>query len=65
MCEDDKRDLARQLRIAARDKRVAEKMAAERIRRAGRIAFWGVAAGFAFIMAGLAFAVWTAEFILR
>ncbi len=57
-CEDDKFDLATQLRIANRDKRTAEKMGDERVRRDHHVAYWGVGLAIAAILAGLAFTVW-------
>lgn len=57
--EDAAFDLAKQLRIAARDRRIAQKMGAERIRRQRHLACWGIALGIAFILAGLALTIVT------
>lgn len=56
--EDAAFDLAKQLRIAARNRRIAQKLGDERVARQKALTCWGVGFGIAAIMAGLAFTIW-------
>lgn len=53
---DTRFDLAKQIRIAARDKRIATRMERERIIRGYRIQFWTVAVALTVILIGLTLA---------
>lgn len=54
---DHRFDLAKQLRIAARNKRVAQRLGDERVRRHRVATCWGVALAIAIIMGGLSAAI--------
>ena len=56
---DEAFDLAKQLRIAARNKRIGMKLGTARVRHGRAIACWGVIGSIAIICAGLGLLMWT------
>lgn len=58
LSDDERFDLAKQLRVAERNKRIAMKLGNARVRRERRlVSFWAVALGIALIAGGLALAM--------
>lgn len=55
-------DLAKQIRLAARNKRLARRMGDARILRESRMGWWMVALGLSFILSGLAAAMSVARY---